>query len=123
MKCNQNDIIEYYDKAEVAYRDSWHLDSCLSMHYGFWGEGVKNLKEALIKENEVLSNLINIISDDVVLDAGCGVGGTSIYLAQKFQCKVIGISLSKKQISEANDVAKENCVSHMVKFIVSDFCS
>lgn len=36
-----------------------------------------------------------------ILDVGCGMGGSSIYLAKNYDAKVQGISLSEKQISMA----------------------
>ncbi|MGB0390509.1 MAG: SAM-dependent methyltransferase [Salibacteraceae bacterium] len=92
---NKNHIIEYYDKSKVAYQDIWHLDTAMALHYGFWEKGVTNLKQALIKENEVVVTLAKITPKDKVLDAGCGVGGSSFYLAQNIGCSVHGISLSK----------------------------
>ena len=63
---SQEEIVEYYNVAEVSYKDVWHLDSAMSMHYGFWERGVLSLKAALIKEIEVLANTINISSEDKV---------------------------------------------------------
>ncbi|MBN2816628.1 MAG: methyltransferase domain-containing protein [Campylobacterales bacterium] len=53
--------------------------------------------------------------DDYVLDAGCGVGGSSIYLAQNYSCQTMGITLSTKQV----EVSKENALRHDV----SDKCA
>ncbi|MBE9467389.1 MAG: methyltransferase domain-containing protein [Bacteroidetes bacterium] len=118
---NKKDIIEYYDKSKVSYKDVWHLDSCLALHYGFWGKGVHNLKQALYKENKILAKTINIKSTDFVLDAGCGVGGSSIYLSKKFNCHVCGITLSKKQVADASQAAKQHGVADLVNFSVADF--
>ena len=118
---NKKDIIEYYDKSKVSYKDVWHLNSCLALHYGFWAKGVRNLKQALYKENEILAKTINIKSSDLVLDAGCGVGGSSIYLSKQFNCNVCGITLSKKQVADAEKAAKQHGVSDLVNFSVADF--
>ena len=53
-------IVEYYDVAQVSYQDVWHLDDCLALHYGFWESGVTSLRQALVKENEVLAQLAGI---------------------------------------------------------------
>ena len=94
-------IVEYYDVAQVSYQDVWHLDDCLALHYGFWESGVTSLRQALVKENEVLAQLAGIQLGDAILDAGCGVGGSSIYLAKTIGCSVTGITLSDQQVAEA----------------------
>ena len=115
------EIVAYFDESEVAYRDSWHLESSLSLHYGFWEKGVKTLKAALEKENEVMADFVGITKNDVVIDAGCGVGGSAIYLAQKFNCRTHGISLCEKQISMANEASQKRGLSHLVDFTTMDY--
>jgi len=58
---------------------------------------------------------INLSEDMLVLDAGCGIGGSSRLIAKEFNCQVIGIDLADKFIPAANFltqcVALENLVS------------
>ena len=56
-----------------------------------------------------------------VLDAGCGVGGSSIWLAKNFRASVIGITLSIKQLKTARSLARKNKLEHLAKFHVRDF--
>lgn len=114
-------IINYYNATEIDYRLVWNLNKSLALHFGYWDKTTKSLPQALEKENEVLANLAKIKSSDYVLDAGCGVGGSSIYLAKKFGCKVLGINLSKKQVETAIQNAKKFGVSDLVKFEVADY--
>lgn len=119
----KNEIVEYYDEAEMTYRDVWHLNDCLAMHYGFWEDGVKNLKEALIKENFVLANMARVSKDDIVLDAGCGVGGSSIFLAKNFDCQVVGVTLSSNQTDLAKQNASKANITEKVTFENVDYHS
>jgi len=114
-------IIDYYDVAQVSYEDVWHLDDYQALHYGFWEKGVKTLKQALQKENEVLAQLANIQSTDKVLDAGCGVGGSSIYLAKTIGCLVTGITLSEQQVVTARAFANKNGIEGKCNFQAVDF--
>ena len=96
-----NNIVEYYSATENAYRDSWDLDNSLAIHYGYWDEKVHNFSESLLRMNAVMMDAAQIKSTDKVLDAGCGIGGSSFYLAKNIGCDVTGISLSEKQIEYA----------------------
>ena len=42
--------------------------------------------------------LANITSSDKVLDVGCGLGGTARYLAEQFNCQVVGIDLTTEYV-------------------------
>lgn len=121
IKINKNQIIEYYDSCEIDYKWFWHLDTCLAMHFGYWDNKVRGLRQALERENEILAEKVDIKKSDIVLDAGCGIGGSSIFLAKRFGCKVIGITLSQKQVSSAIKNAKKNGVERLVEFYKMDF--
>lgn len=110
------DVANYYDQTEVHYRRFWKFEEALGLHYGIWSEGIKNLKEAVLNSNKLLAELGAIKSTDVVLDAGCGVGGSSIYLAKNIGCKVTGITLSEKQAATATEFAVKHGVAQLVSF-------
>ncbi|KAG7673882.1 putative 2-methyl-6-phytyl-1,4-hydroquinone methyltransferase [Nannochloris sp. 'desiccata'] len=55
-----------------------------------------------------------------ILDVGCGIGGTSRYLANKFpESKVTGITLSKNQVKRGTQLAAERGLNN-VNFQVMD---
>ena len=110
------EVANYYDQTEVHYRMFWKFEEALGLHYGIWSEGIKNLKEAVLNTNKLLAELGEIKSTDVVLDAGCGVGGSAIYLAKKIGCKVTGITLSEKQAATATAFAEKHGVNQLVTF-------
>src|SRR5262245_28465643 len=113
-------IIEYYAATENAYKDSWDLENSLSIHYGYWDNSVRSFPESLVRMNEVMMSNAVIAPDDQVLDAGCGVGGSSIYLASKLGCKVTGITLSERQKQQALSNARRKSVSALTHFEVMD---
>src|SRR6185503_13286802 len=90
---SKSQIVDYYEQSEIDYRLVWHLSSQRAMHYGFWGKTARTLARALHNENKTLAALAHVTRQDHVLDAGCGVGGSSLYLAREFGCQVTGISL------------------------------
>ena len=118
---SNKDIARYYDLSEVHYKQMWDLDRSRSLHYGYWDDTTKNFHEALLNINKVLSRYANIQSTENVLDAGCGIGGSSIWLGKNIGCKVTGISLSAKQVATANALAQKENVDELVKFEQNDF--
>jgi len=116
-------IVDYYAASENAYKDSWDLNNSLAIHYGYWDERVKSFPQSLLRMNEVMMEAANIKSSDRVLDAGCGIGGSSIFLGEKMGCNVTGISLSERQINKAKELAIEKKVEDKVDFRVMNYCA
>ncbi len=114
-------IIDYYDTCESDYRLLWDLDYSHAMHAGYWDESTRSLREALKRENEILAEIVGIKKGEHVLDAGCGVGGSAIFLAQTFECQVVGITLSEKQVQAACLKANQAGVKDRVTFKVMDY--
>src|SRR6185369_10950841 len=115
-------IVDYYAATENAYKDSWDLNNSLAIHYGYWDEKVKNFPQSLLRMNEVMIEAASIQAGDKVLDAGCGVGGSSIFLTKNVGCNVTGISLSEKQIEQAKANAFKNNLDDKLKFLQMDYC-
>jgi cyclopropane fatty-acyl-phospholipid synthase-like methyltransferase len=121
MTRNKQAILDYYQYAEKDYQWIWHLDAQMAMHYGYWDEKTSGLEAALRRENEVLAKRAGIKKTDVILDAGCGVGGSSLFLAATFGCRVIGITLSEHQVETARHNARKMHLEKQVTFKAEDF--
>lgn len=116
-------IIQYYKDTENAYKDSWDLNNSLAIHYGYWDEAVKTFPGSLIRMNEVMMMTAAIQPSDEVLDAGCGVGGSSIFLASMLGCKVTGITLSERQVELATANATNKKIDDVVCFKTMNYCA
>ncbi|MBI3941540.1 MAG: methyltransferase domain-containing protein [Chloroflexi bacterium] len=114
-------IITYFETCEIDYRVTWNLEGSSALHLGFWDETTTHLAQALARENEVLAQEVGITSSDRILDAGCGVGGSAVYLAQTYRCHVTGITLVPKQVELARRNALKHGVSDRVTFQIMDF--
>lgn len=123
LSAYHKNIVDYYAATENAYKDSWDLNNSLAIHYGYWDEKVKNFPQSLLRMNEVMMEVAQISSTDKILDAGCGIGGSSIFLAERIGCNVIGISLSERQIQHARKLAAEKKVEDKIKFEVMNYCA
>ncbi len=116
MSWTKKDIIKYYRTNEFAY-GLWGRN----MHFGYWDKDTKTLRQATQKFNEVLAHTASINKNDRVLDAGCGVGGASIYLAKKIGCHVTGITICPRQVDQAYKDAKKEGVAHLTEFYEMDY--
>ena len=121
MKSNNEQIIKYYDSCEIDFKLLWHLNKNYAFHYGYWDEKVKNFDQALLRTNEIIIEIAKIKKTDKVLDAGCGIGGTSIFIARKIGCKVEGITICQNQVDKAKKLAKKLNVSSLVNFSNQDY--
>lgn len=115
-------IIQYYRDTEYAYKDSWDLQNSLAIHYGYRDEKARSFSRSLQRMNEVMAETAGISATEHVLDAGCGVGGSSIFLAQHIGCRVTGITLSERQSQQAMKNASERKVEDLTSFQVMDYC-
>ena len=123
VELNEEEIIEYYEKCQVDYEICWHLSSYMSMHYGYWTKETKTLRRALNQMNLELIKEVNISKNDYVLDAGCGVGGSSIYLAKNIGCKVKGITLTPSQVEKSTENSMKHGVESLVSFEEQNYLS
>lgn len=75
------------------------------IHHGYWPteeSKAKDTKEfAQISLIRLLLDSSKIPEGSKVLDVGCGIGGTSRYLASQLGCTVTGITISTKQVEIA----------------------
>ena len=103
---NASEIVAYYDNCQVDYSLVWQLDEVMCMHYGYWNAETPHHRAALQMMNKKAAEAAAIRPGDYVLDAGCGVGGPSIFLAS-LGCKVEGITLSEKQVETCRANARK----------------
>jgi len=114
-------IITYYKDSEISYRQGWDLKHSMAIHAGYYDSKRKTFRDALRGLNEVAAEYACIKGQEFVLDAGCGVGGSAVFLAKKFKCNVKGITLSTDQVISAQKNASKNRVVDLVSFEVTDY--
>jgi tocopherol O-methyltransferase len=115
LEINEAEIVDYYDHCQVDYALVWQLNEVMCMHYGYWDESTPHHRAALQHMNAKVAEAAGVKPGMKVLDAGCGVGGPSIYLASR-GCDVQSITLSEKQVATCRENAKRLGVSDKVTF-------
>lgn len=113
-------IQEYYTVAQPYYRFLWH-GKALGLHYGLWTDKVSNKVEAILKENEVLADLAEVKQNDLVLDAGSGIGGSSIWLAKERGARVVGLNIVDRQLIRGRDLVDNRSLGQKVDFVKGDY--
>lgn len=116
-------IQQFYDASSGLWEQIWGEH----MHHGYYGKTGNqkiNRRQAQIDLIEELLtwsgiNQFNNTPKNIV-DVGCGIGGSTLYLAQKFNAHANGITLSPVQASRATERATEANLQQQVKFQVAD---
>ena len=105
-KALREKISKFYDLGSPLYLEVYGRH----IHDGYYITG----KEAKLEAQENLTKLLiekaGIRKGARVLDVGCGVGGSSIWLAEKLRAMTVGITISPVQLEIAQRLAKENGV-------------
>jgi tocopherol O-methyltransferase len=116
-------IKEFYDASSGLWEGIWGEH----MHHGYYGED-GNLKKLdrrlaqidLIEELLTWADDFNINRPQNILDVGCGIGGSSLYLAEKFGARVTGITLSPVQANRAKERARAARLQDRTDFQVAN---
>ncbi len=120
-------IQQFYDASSGLWEQIWGEH----MHHGYYGATGKEKKNRRQAQIELIEELLKWAgleqtigttpeSRPQILDVGCGIGGSSLYLAQKFNASVTGITLSPVQASRATERAQEAGWATEVQFQVAD---
>ena len=108
-------IRNHYDISTLFYRLLWgpHI------HHGYW-EAEESPRVAQEHLTRRLARLASIETNSVVYDIGCGMGGSSIWLAQNLSCSVTGVTLSPVQQKWASSAAALKRIRPRPKFRCAD---
>ncbi len=71
------------------------------IHHGYFKSPTETKEEAQVNLIKYLLEISNLPQGANVLDVGCGIGGTSRYLAREHACSVTGITISGRQVEIA----------------------
>ncbi len=113
-------LISYFEDSKRDYRLWWMTSTALAMHFGFYDEQTSNHAAALINMNRMLSTRAQLHSSDRVLDAGCGVGGSAIWLARELGVRVVGINVVPGEIDRGRRYARRRNAAGRVTFELQD---
>jgi tocopherol O-methyltransferase len=113
------EIQQFYDASSRLWEQIWGEH----MHHGYYGRaGTYKIdrRQAQIDIIEELLAWAKVKSAEKIIDVGCGIGGSTLYLAQKFNADATGITLSPAQAARATQRAQEVKLEEKVQFKVAD---
>lgn len=119
-KITNQDIRRYYNRNQILY-DVFYSKGTGDLHYGFWGKNTKDHPESILNTTRFIAKCLQINQNDKILDAGCGVGGSTIYLAKKYGAEIVGITLSDVQLKMARKKTLKLGLQNKLRFIIQDF--
>ena len=114
-------VAEFYSTALWDFMLVWSSRHHYGIHYGFHDADHRAHRDAVLNMNRVLAERSGVSAGMRILDAGCGIGGSAIWLAEEFGVYVVGVTLSARQAATATQLAKMKGVNHLVEFHVRDF--
>ncbi|KAF4627820.1 hypothetical protein G7Y89_g10326 [Cudoniella acicularis] len=102
--------------AALKDRIRHHYELASDYYYSLWGEHIHHgyfltpndtKEKAQLQLIELLLEKSGLPAGSKVLDVGCGIGGTSRYLAKEKGCSVTGITISERQVEIARKLTLE----------------
>lgn len=118
---SNKEIATYYNHTLMHYKVGWQLNKSKGLHLGLWYHDTKNLHEAIQNANEKIAGFLTSKSNEQILDAGCGVGGTAMYLAKNNGCQAEGITLSQAQINQGQIYINKAGLERQVRLSLQDY--
>ncbi|KAJ6843242.1 putative tocopherol O-methyltransferase, chloroplastic [Iris pallida] len=122
-------IAEFYDESSGIWESVWGDH----MHHGYYDPSADGAAAAagdlsghgsaqvrMVEESLRFAGVTDEKKPERIVDVGCGIGGSSRYLAKKFGANCCGITLSPVQAERAQALAAAEGLADRVSFQVAD---
>jgi cyclopropane fatty-acyl-phospholipid synthase-like methyltransferase len=125
-------VSDFYDAAtKDFYLGAWDPEH---IHLGIFDQSrdalfdadpaqvIADRRAAVMRMTSLIVEAAEIRDSDLVVDAGCGVGGTSLHMAEHCGCTVVGLNINRRQIGAARRRARARGLQNRASFQFAD-CS
>ncbi|MCI0520279.1 MAG: methyltransferase domain-containing protein, partial [Chloroflexi bacterium] len=119
-------IIDYYNRnTNLFMKLGGSGEEIAAIHRQVWGPGVRTRRESFEYLNrrvaEALAPALHGEDEARLLDLGCGLGGTSTWMARRLGLPVTGVTISGVQARAAERRSRRMGLSHSTRFVEGDF--
>jgi tocopherol O-methyltransferase len=110
------DNSQHYD----SITEAWQFMLGEHFHWGYFKNDQEDLQSATVNLIDLMLSQLKLDQIKSVIDIGCGIGNTSIYLREKLNCEVTGISNSPIGIKKAQENIKKKNYEDKINFQLRD---
>lgn len=116
-------IEKFYSGTDQWLERLWSANTRM-IHFGFFpddeGRSISH-DDSLIETVRQAARRLDLEPGMHVLDAGCGIGGPAIWVAQNYKVTVHGITNLQLHAAKATDLAREKHAEAVAQFSVQDY--
>jgi cyclopropane-fatty-acyl-phospholipid synthase len=116
---SRKNIHHHYDLNTDFYK-LW-LDSRLVYTCAYFSSPSMTLEDAQLAKMDYVCRKVHLWPGEKVVEAGCGWGSLSLYMAKNYGANVKAFNVSREQILYAREQAKKEGLEHQVEFIEDDY--
>lgn len=117
MDTQQQSILDYYRESHIDYLMIWGTFRHLGLHYGYHDAEHRGLHAAVVNMNRQVAERLKVKPGHRLMDAGCGIGGTSIWMAENRGAQVTGVNISPDQLVRAEKLVRQRNLQGQVNFV------
>ena len=119
LRAARRNIHRHYDIGNDFYQ-LW-LDRELVYTCAYYPRPDATLEEAQTAKMDLVCRKVNLQPGDTVIEAGCGWGALSLYMARHYRARVRAFNISREQIAYARARAAREGLADRVEFIEDDY--
>jgi cyclopropane fatty-acyl-phospholipid synthase-like methyltransferase len=116
-----NEIIRYYDSNTSRFLRFGHGSSSKAIHRAVWAAGVENRQQAMNFINSLIVCSVRSSGAKHLLDIGCGVGGSMLYIGGQISGRLSGVTISPRQAETGIRLLNSSVCSERCRIITGDF--
>jgi len=117
-------VAAYYNRnTRLFLRLGGSGEAVAAIHRQVWAPGVSSRRGSFEYLNQRVADALRPSPGQParLLDLGCGIGGTSTWVASRLGSEVVGVTLSEAQVQQANQRAAALKVAQNCRFVAADF--
>ena len=116
---SRENVQHHYDLSNDFYK--LFLDKDMQYSCGYWPRKDITLEEAQELKKAHIASKLNLKKGMRVLDIGCGWGGMAMYIAENYDCEVVGVTLSDEQHALGRERLKQRGLTDKVDIRLQDY--